>query len=324
MFKNKRVWYILVILLLLAGTFYLKSFQGLLSKSSSINQTSISFIEFGGTDQKFDEKQLPPGNEPPPFQNHPSNFGKPGGLPHTGNLVLPPSKQGGNTTSLFLFVVIIGLSTSLAITKEWQTSERRAAYAEIGKANAELSFLKAQINPHFLLNPLNNIYSLAVEGDINTAESIMKLLNIMRYVTDEVLADFVPLENGLECIDNYIDLQRFRIGEMTKIDYIFSGDANGKEITPLIFMTFIENIFKYGISKQENSKLIIKITIAADHIKLFCSNPVYNNIRIEVRNGIGIQNTIQRLDQLYCKNYKLNIDRTGNFFTVELTLNNKV
>src|SRR6202008_3873902 len=111
-------------------------------------------------------------------------------------------------TSLFIFIMIIALSTAAVINQQWRLTEQRAIQAEVDKANAELSFLKAQINPHFLFNTLNNIYTLAINNNEHTADSIMKLSNIMRYVTDEVGEDFVPVQNELDCIDNYIELQR--------------------------------------------------------------------------------------------------------------------
>ncbi|TWJ03373.1 histidine kinase [Mucilaginibacter frigoritolerans] len=322
LFRKRRWLYVLTISILFSGVYFLKPFHGLLRRSFSGPQINAVPPDFDRPDARWDGRQPPPDNGPPfSERNGPPRLGFPGPGKHPGKLVLPPPIRGGDTTSLFLFIVIIGLSTSLAITQKWRVSEQRASNAEVGKANAELSFLKAQINPHFLFNTLNNIYTLALEGDINTADSIMRLSNIMRYVTDEVSEDFVPLENEVECIDNYIDLQRLRAGKMTEIDYSISGDASGKEIAPLIFMTFIENIFKYGISKQANSKLIIRVEIAGDLISLFCKNPIYEGIRTEPRQGIGIQNTVQRLDQLYPGNYTLNIHRTGDFFTVDLKLN---
>jgi len=108
-----------------------------------------------------------------------------------------------------------------------------AARAEADKANAELSFLKAQINPHFLFNTLNNIYSLAVIKSDVTADSIMKLSNIMRYVTDEATEDFVPLQDELHCLTDYIELQRLRLGKKVTLNYAIAGDPAYKKLRRL-------------------------------------------------------------------------------------------
>lgn len=224
-----------------------------------------------------------------------------------------------DTVSVYIFIMIIALSTAVEITRQWTLTERRAAIAEAGKANAELSFLKAQINPHFLFNTLNNIYTLAITGSKYTPDSIMKLSTIMRYVTDEVSADFVPLEHEIECIENYIDLQRLRIGKKTEIDYKVTGDTSEKIVAPLILMTFVENVFKHGISKRSISKLVINISISEEYIYLFCQNPIHH-ILSEKRNGIGIENARQRLNHLYPEKNILKIDDSNDIYTVELKI----
>ncbi|WP_198170286.1 sensor histidine kinase [Mucilaginibacter arboris] len=260
----------------------------------------------------FDHPIPPPDKQ---FGERPEHHGPPGGQ--------KPGREHFryvDTTSLFIFVMIIALSTAVEITQQWGLTEQRATIAEAGRANAELSFLKAQINPHFLFNTLNNIYTLAVTGNEHTAESIMKLSNIMRYVTDEVSEDFVPLQNELECIEDYIGLQQLRIGSKTQVDFTITGNPVNKIIPPLIFMTFIENIFKYGISKQENSILKIRIAIEEKTIALFCQNPVFNTKLDAGRKGIGITNTRQRLEHLYPGKYSLNISHENGLYTVNLAL----
>jgi two-component system LytT family sensor kinase len=121
--------------------------------------------------------------------------------------------------SVMLFIMIIILSVAMDLTRRWRETTERAAIAEADKANAELSFLKAQINPHFLFNTLNNIYSMAVTKNENTAGTIMKLSNIMRYVTDDVNEDYVSLQSEVDCITDYIDLQKLRLGKKVSLEY---------------------------------------------------------------------------------------------------------
>jgi len=100
----------------------------------------------------------------------------------------------------------------------------------------------------------------------------MMLSNIMRYVTDDMTNNFVPLQNELDCIADFIELNKLRIGEKTSIYFKITGEASGRFIPPLVFITFIENLFKYGISSHEPSGLSISVTIDKESIKLFCQN----------------------------------------------------
>jgi two-component system LytT family sensor kinase len=226
-----------------------------------------------------------------------------------------------DSTSLFIFLMIMALSTAIKTVQQWQLTEQRAARAEADKASAELSFLKAQINPHFLFNTLNNIYTLAAIKDDNAADSIMKLSNIMRYVTDDVTEDFVPLQSEIDCISDYIELQRLRIGKNTAVNFEIEGEIANKKIAPLVMMTFIENVFKYGVSKHERSAIDIMIRIHELNISFYCKNRVFGVQNSEYqRTGIGIKNTKQRLEHLYPGKHLLNISSLNNEYIVQLTL----
>jgi two-component system LytT family sensor kinase len=232
----------------------------------------------------------------------------------------PPNRLHFDSTSLFIFLMIMAISTAIKVVQQWQLTEQRAARAETDKATAELSFLKAQINPHFLFNTLNNIYTLAVTHDESAADSIMKLSNIMRYVTDEVTTDFVPLQSEVDCISDYIELQRIRMNDRTPVNFTVRGDMQHKTIPPLILMTFIENVFKYGISKQEPSIIDINIDVAESAVSFFCQNRIFIRNSDTQRMGIGIKNTKQRLDHLYSGRHLLYITNDDEFYTVQLVL----
>lgn len=222
--------------------------------------------------------------------------------------------------SVILFLMVGSVSTALQIVKQLRTTEHRAIRAEADKATTELSFLRAQINPHFLFNTLNNIYSLVVTKNDNAPDAIMKLSHIMRYVTDEVTQDYVPLEWEVECINHYIDLQRMRLNEKTQVDFITGGDMEGKQVPPLILMTFIENVFKYGISSHEPTIIIIKLMTDTGAIEFFCQNKIFNKQQEVVRKGIGIENIKKRLNQLYPDKHRLSINVSNDLFIVTLIL----
>lgn len=281
-----------------------------------------SFSQFGDT------PLLPPGSKQA-FSDSFGQFPDDSLRVFTRNMRGMPGRFGPRTLqvrhqvdlfTIFLLSTIWALSTALRITQKWSETEQRAVKAEADKANAELSFLKAQINPHFLFNTLNNIYSLAVRQHENTADSIMKLSNIMRYVTDDVNRDFVPLQSELDCITDYIDLQRLRLSKKVQVDFSFAGSTEGKRIPPLVLMTFIENVFKYGISSHEPSTITIKLFSEEKSITFFCQNKLFETERKVERTGIGLKNTKQRLDHLYPNRHLLNISSGNGLYTVELTL----
>ncbi|WP_337040883.1 sensor histidine kinase [Emticicia sp. 17c] len=254
------------------------------------------------------------GFPPPQHRNPPPNEADNSG----NNRPEPRSKI--DVISIFFFGLIWALGMALKITERWRETEQRAIQAEADKANAELSFLKAQINPHFLFNTLNNIYSLAVINSKHTADSIMKLSQIMRYVTDEVSEDFVPLTSEIECIGNYIDLQKLRLSKKTEVLFTVEGIADFKNIVPLSLMTFVENAFKHGISNHENSQISINIVLNEKYIKFYCKNTLFQASRKVERTGIGLANTQQRLKHLYKNRHILVIKEEDRLYQVELII----
>ncbi|RYE17217.1 MAG: hypothetical protein EOP42_32650 [Sphingobacteriaceae bacterium] len=149
----------------------------------------------------------------------------------------------------------------------------------------------------------------------------MMLSNIMRYVTDDVMEDFVLLQHEISCIQDYISLQKLRLGHKTKLNFEVEGVIENQKIAPLIIMTFVENVFKYGISKHHSSVINLKITVAGDCISFFCQNTLLDHQPNLSRTGIGIANTRQRLQLLYPKKHMLEIDNSNQLFTVKLRLN---
>jgi LytS/YehU family sensor histidine kinase len=209
---------------------------------------------------------------------------------------------------------------AIRISREWRQSERRAILSEAEKAHAELSFFKAQINPHFLFNTLNNIYALAVSSSVHTAPSILKLSQMMRYITEEATENYVPLADELACLENYVELQKLRLNAKTSLDFEVNGHPEGIEVAPLILMTFVENAFKYGVSNHRDSVIRIHVEIVGRDILFFCQNRIIERRGDAERTGVGILNTQKRLDLLYTGLYNLDIQNGGEIFTVNLKL----
>ncbi|RZK81913.1 MAG: histidine kinase [Pedobacter sp.] len=259
-------------------------------------------------------------NQPPEYQLPPP---PPGGRPPEDGRFGPPRGNNFDITSLFIFIMIIGIGTAFESTKQWYLFEQRSVKAESEKATAELSFLKAQINPHFLYNTLNNIYTLCITGSENAAESIMKLSNIMRYVTDESDADFVPLEDEINCISNFIALQKLRLGKKVTLNYAVEGDPTGHRITPLILMTYVENVFKYGLSNHIDAQIDISIKTDGSKTIFYTRNQIFEHKTPNARKGVGLENTSKRLSYLYPNKHTLEINDRDGLFTVLLILESK-
>lgn len=251
----------------------------------------------------------------PPPGHQPFDQLRPSGQPHSG-----PHSYGLDIVSIVLFLTVWAVSMLLTLFRQWQQTERRAAQAELDKAQAELSFLKAQVNPHFLFNTLNNIYALAVAHSDRTPAAIMKLSNIMRYVTDEAVHDFVPLPDEVACLTDYIALQQLRLTNKTILDFTATGTFNGLQIAPLILMPFVENVFKYGISAHQVSTITISLEVTGNTVSFFCQNQQLIAVPEVERVGVGIENTKARLQHLYPKRHNLVLQREGPAFTVQLTL----
>ena len=220
-----------------------------------------------------------------------------------------------------VFFLVFTVSTCIKVIQQWLSAEQRQKLIETEKLNTELSFLKSQINPHFLFNTLNNIYSLAVVKSDATAPAIMKLSSIMRYVLSDTRQHLVPLEKEIEFIQHYIDLQKVRLTDKIKINLAVIGDPEGQQIAPLLFIPFVENAFKYGISTREDSEINISIDIKPGEIEFKTDNRILAiETDIEKKNGIGLKNTRRRLEILYADKHSLEINRKDDHFYVHLKI----
>lgn len=189
---------------------------------------------------------------------------------------------------------------------------------------SEVSYLKAQINPHFLFNTLNSLYALSLVKSDDAPNAILKLSSIMRYVVTESSKEKVSLKSELEYISDYIDLQKLRLTKNTQIDYQISGSIENQTIAPLLFIPIIENCFKYGVNQTENVVIKIHISVDQNEISLETSNKkAAKNISELEKTETGIINTQKRLDILYLNNYNLQINNTDTDYHVKLNIHLK-
>ncbi len=244
-----------------------------------------------------------PGNmhhAPPPGLHHSNDMPRP---PHFGYMLHEFNEY------FVLFVLAFFFALFLKINE-------RLKMAEKAKSDAELSYLKAQINPHFLFNTLNSIYALAIVKSDRTANAVVKLSGMMRYVLTDLGADYVPLEREMHYIADYIELQKIRLEKSIRLQYEIVGDTMGKQIAPLILMPFIENAFKYGVNAEENSDISIAIAIGKYELHMRVANNKVHAIEGVEKTGVGLENTRSRLNIMYPNKYSLQIEETDTTFLV--------
>jgi len=221
--------------------------------------------------------------------------------------------------TLILLLLFFTLSTSIKLAIEWYKSEKEKVLIESQKASSELSFLKAQLNPHFLFNTLNSIYALANKKSENTPLSIVTLSELMRYTIYDASENKVSLEKEVAHIKNYISLQLLRLKDSSGVKINIHGNLNYK-IEPLLLISFIENAFKYGTDFKGKTNIIIKITVKNEELHLY----VYNTSTIQKtksqNSGIGLVNIKNRLNILYPNSHELNILNDKNSYIVNLII----
>lgn len=214
----------------------------------------------------------------------------------------------------FLFAGVVFFSLLLKISEKLKQAHKE-------KLNAELLYLKAQINPHFLFNTLNSIYSLAIQKSNDTPNAVVKLSGMMRYVLTESQNEFVSLHKEINYISNYIELQKLRLDKTVKLHYLVNGSIKNQTIAPLVLMPFIENAFKYGVNPEENSDISIEIGIYEAAINLSVkNNMVYVKDDPYNKSGLGIENTRHRLRILYPDKHYLIIEDNEVTFNVSLSI----
>ncbi|MFY0630914.1 MAG: histidine kinase [Flavobacteriaceae bacterium] len=191
--------------------------------------------------------------------------------------------------------------------------------------DAELKLLKAQLNPHFLFNTLNNLYGLSVVKSDQLPNLMLKLSDLLRYSLYDTKDTFVPLEKEITYLENYISLENIRLEDKTNINFTKSGDISSKMIAPMLLIVFVENAFKHlSSSNNEKSSVEVNVTIIDDSLRFTCINSTDGNSKETPmksgKSGIGLKNAKKRLALLYPEKHQLAIDENDTSYHVILTL----
>lgn len=217
------------------------------------------------------------------------------------------------------FSIYLFISTLFHLARGWF----RLQETENEKTLAELKALKSQINPHFLFNSLNSIYSLARKKSDAAPKKIIQLSNLLRHIIYESESELIPLEKEIEMVRNYFELQDLRSTKQGLIDFKVTGDTANRKIAPLVFLPFIENSFKHGLKSGEKNAFI--------NASIDVSGPVLNfkiennkgNVAPDIDKkygGIGIENVKKRLQLIYPAQHRLQITNNATIFRVHLQI----
>jgi len=233
-------------------------------------------------------------------------------------------KTGRDMGIIYTSLFVLALSTSIRVTQEWYRNEKQKREMQSEKLVSELSFLRSQVNPHFLFNTLNNIYALSNRKSDKAPAAIQKLSELMRYMLYESKDEKVRLSKEIEYLKNYIDLQKLRLTEDVRIVFETEGDIQDKMIEPLLLIPFVENAFKHGISYTQDMVISIRLKVTEDELELIVENPVDESLmNKDVPSGIGLENIRKRLNLLYPDKSNLKIIHSHNRHRIELTINLK-
>ena len=221
---------------------------------------------------------------------------------------------------VFGIVPVAGLKIARQLRSDYlhhQKVEHDKLEAVLKLKESELKLLKGQIQPHFLFNTLNNLYSLALEKSDKTPDLVLRLSELLSYITYDCSAEKIPLSKEIEFINSYIELQKLRY-DASNISMKVSGNMNSKKIAPMILHTFIDNSFKHG-AEQDTGNPRIKIVITIYDNLLFFS--AINSKRKddeykEKVTGIGLKNAVKRLELIYPDRHDLVINNSENRFSV--------
>ncbi|WP_242133878.1 sensor histidine kinase [Aestuariivivens marinum] len=191
---------------------------------------------------------------------------------------------------------------------------------------SELSLLKSQVNPHFLFNTLNTLYSTALEENAKkTAQSTAKLASLIRYMQEDINKDFIPLESEVKYLKDYMNIQELRCAIAPQIETEFSNIEN-HTISPGLLIPFVENAFKYGIDPSKPSTLKVSVVCNENTINFECINSYNDAFKTYYKEqgfGIGIKNAKQRLELVYPKKHTFSINKTDHLFSVNMSINTK-
>lgn len=265
-------------------------------------------------------------HRPPEFDNH---FDGHRPMPRPDDEHRPPLLFGQHDfISIVIFLLMLAANLGMKNYFSQRRKQRQMAELQRHTLEQQLEYLKYQLNPHFLMNTLNNIHALVDIDPEQSKEAIIQLSKILRYVLYESNHERVPISKENEFMDNYTLLMRMRYGDKLSFSVDFPTETAGASVPPLLFITFVENAFKHGVSYQEPSFISIAGKRHKDkngHERLLwtCRNSKHQKkeqTAIPRQGGVGLTNVRQRLDLIYADRYSLGVNETDDTYEVILDI----
>ncbi len=234
---------------------------------------------------------------------------------------LSPQTRLQQQAAWFLFVVVLSFSAVVALLSELYRQSLYRQSVEFEKKKAELALYKAQINPHFLFNTLNTLLGMVITKSERAEEAFVQFSTLMRYMYSNSDKDMIPLQTELEYITQFIELQRYRLNENTRLNITLCDEeqASKYQIAPMLLITFVENALKYGVSADEKSEIDIDVSLKGGVMHLTVANPIFTTASSDSK-GIGITNCRNRLELIYHGDYTLITKEADGRYYVSLTI----
>jgi hypothetical protein len=231
-------------------------------------------------------------------------------------------KAFGFFNHILASVLISGFAMGLAVMEKLKENEKKQKELEKEKLHSELAFLKNQVSPHFFFNTLNNIYSLIGIDGPTAQESVLKLSKLMRYLLYESEHGETLMSHEIDFMTNYIDLMKLRISPRVELQIDFPKDFPDFSVPPLLFVPFVENAFKHGVSYREHSYIAIQMKIEGTRVHFSSENSIGKNSPAEdmQHSGIGLDNVKKRLNLLFAGKHDLKISSDGTVFRIDLSI----
>ena len=225
---------------------------------------------------------------------------------------------------LLAFLVIEGIAIAYFFLREWAKSELIQTRLQANQLSTEIKFLKSQINPHFMFNTLNNLFSMAqAKGNDELADGISKLSGMMRYMLYDSNEESVLLSKEITYLQECITLNKLRYADSEVIvTFEYAGEITNVRIAPMLFIPFVENAFKHGVAIGERAEIQIAINASAKKLNFSCVNTDYSGIKkMEMKiSGIGLENVSRRLELVYPGKHRLTISKEDLKFKVNLEI----
>ena len=262
--------------------------------------------------------ELPPEHQRPmmeqPFEHHPAP-------PHHQHHEPPARMLNGDMLHILVIILLLGMNLGVKLYFKNERDRKQMQQLKSRNLEVQLERLRYQLNPHFFMNTLNNIHALIDIDAAKAKTTIVDLSRLLRYVLYEGAKSTVPLHRDIDFMNDYLQLMKIRYADGVRITADFPTDIPEADIPPMLFISFIENAFKHGISYKHDSFIDIRLNIEGQRICFTCNNSIHQHQQSDThQGGVGLANIRQRLDLLYPEGYTLDIQESAAEYHVSMSI----